>query len=123
MKISIWWLVPVIAAAIIIIYVLQYKYIPKKDITIRKHKNYDVITAVLPNTIDMDITGPKYWKLYDALDNNIPCSICRNKAVPLGTFRHDIVNGINNKSIFPFDKTNWKLWVSKVNELDKKVAA
>lgn len=124
MKISVWWLISVIIISVSVMYIyINYIHIPSQTVNISKRKNYDVITAVLPNSLDMDITGPKYWQLYNALDNNIPCSICRNKAVPLGTFRHDIVNGINGKSIFPFDKQNWKMWVAKVNELDAKVPA
>lgn len=123
MKISIYWLIPVIIIAAFATYLfIQYVYIPSETVSVTKRKNYDVITATLPNSRDMDITGPKYWELYHFLDKNIPCYTCRKKAIPLGIFRHDIVNGMNDKKIFPFDKSNWKLWVDKVNELDKKLA-
>lgn len=100
----------------------KFVYEPAQTVSISKRKNNDIITLKLPNSIVAEVFGPKYWEAYNFLDQNIPCSICRDKAIPLGTFRHDIVNGMNEKTIFPFDKTNWKFWVNKINELDKKVS-
>lgn len=99
----------------------QFVYEPAKTVSISKRKNNDIITFKLPNSVEADIFGPKYWEAYNFLDNNIPCSICRDKAIPLGTFRHDIVNGMIENKIFPFDKENWKIWVKIINDLDKKV--
>ena len=122
MKISAYWLIPVIivAVAVTIIY-LQFIRVPDNTVSVSKRKEYDVVTLALPNSIDAQVFGPKYWKANEFLDANIPCSICRNKAIPLGSFKHDIVNAMNDKPIF--NKENWKFWVDKVNELDKKVSA
>lgn len=124
MKISAWWILVVIlitlAAALIFI---RFFYIPDQVVTRYVRKNYNILTFRIPNSIDMEISGPPIWEAKRALNEIIPCPICRNKAVPLGNFEHDIVNGIIQKKVFPFDKANWKMWVNKINELDKNVPA
>lgn len=117
------WLLLAFIVGISIAYIyIQFIRVPSETVSVSKRKNFDIMTFTLPNSIEDDVFGPKYWEAYNTLDKNIPCTICRNKAIPLGTFRHDIVNGIIEKPIFPFDKANWKYWVNKINELDKKVA-
>lgn len=122
MKISIWWmlLAATVGIAATIIY-FKYFYTPDATVISNPRPKYDVITFTLPNSKDAAIFGPAYWKANEFLDQNIPCSICREKAIPLGSFKHDIVNLMNDKDVF--DKNNWKLWVKKINELDKKVPA
>lgn len=124
MKISAWWILAavVITLAAVVIY-NKFFYIPGEIVTRYKRKNYNILTFRIPNSMNMEISGPPIWEAKKALNEIIPCSICKNKAIPLGIFEHDIVNGITEKPIFPFDKPNWKLWVSKINELDKKVPA
>lgn len=124
MKISAWWILAAVVITIAALFIYhQFLYIPGEIVTKYKRKNYNILTFRIPNSIDMEISGPPIWEAKKALNENIPCSICRNKAIPLGIFEHDIVNGMTEKPIFPFDKTNWKLWVSKINELDKKIPA
>ncbi len=124
MKISAWWLLAVLIIGLSAAFVfLKFFYVPAEVVTKYKRKNYNLLTFRIPNSLDMDISGPAIWEAKKALNESIPCSICRNKAIPLGSFEHDIVNGMIDKKIFPFDKANWKLWVNKVNELDKKVPA
>lgn len=124
MKISAWWLLLALTIGLAIAFIyFKLFYTPDQTITRAKRKQYNIITFKIPNSRDMDIAGPAIWDAKKALNEIIPCGICRNKAIPLGIFEHDVVNGIIGKSIFPFDKTNWKLWVNKINELDKKVSA
>lgn len=99
-----------------------FVYEPSKICSIRKRKNSDIITFKLPNSKNMEVSGPAWWMAKDFLNANLPCSICSSKAVPLGNFEHDVANGMIGKPNFPFDRANWKLWVNKINELDKKVA-
>lgn len=121
-KISAWWIIPVLVISILAAWLFfKFVYEPSETVSISKRKYNDIITFKLPNSIEADVFGPKWWEAYNFLDKNIPCSICRDKAIPLGTFRHDIVSGMIEKRGFPYDRANWKLWVNKVNELDKKV--
>lgn len=123
-KISPWWLIVALSVGLAGAFVyFKFFYTPDATVTRAKRKEYNILTFKIPNSIDMDITGPPIWEAKKALNEIIPCGICRNKAIPLGSFEHDIVNGMTEKPIFPFDKTNWKFWVNKINELDKKVAA
>lgn len=124
MKISAWWILAVLIISLAAAFVFfKFFYIPSEVVTKYKRKNYNILTFRIPNSIDMEISGPPIWEAKNALNEIIPCSICKSKAVPLGRFEHDIVNGLIEKKIFPFDKVNWKLWVNKINELDKKVPA
>lgn len=119
MKISLYWVIAFVILAVVGTYVfINYIYVPGKTVSFTKRKNYDVITLTLPNSVDQSVFGPKYWEAYNFLDNNIPCAICRNKAVPLGTFRHDVVNALIGKPIH--DRDNWNKWVGIVNDLNSK---
>lgn len=119
MKISAWWILPVLAIGIIAAWLfLKFVYDPREMASINKRKHFDIITFKLRNSNNW---GPDWWKAKEFLNANLPCSLCSDEAVPLGSFEHDIVNGMIEKPIFPFDRANWKLWVNKINELDKKV--
>lgn len=121
-KISALWILPALAIGIIAAWLyFQFVYEPSQTVSINKRKNNDIVTLKLPRSIEAEVFGPEYWKAFHALAALIPCSICRDHAVPLEVFKHDIVNGMIEKPIFPFDRANWKLWVNKVNDLDKKV--
>lgn len=118
-KISAWWILPVLAIGIIGAWLFfKFVYQPSTTVSVSKRPRNDIVTLKLPRTAEF---GPEYWKAFHALAAMIPCSICRDDAVPLEVFKHDIVNGMIEKPIFPFDRANWKLWVNKINELDKKV--
>lgn len=86
----------------------------------RQDKNFDVLTLKLPRSPDADIFGPEYWKVKEYIQNLIPCSVCRNDAVPFGSFEHDFVNLKTGKTLY--DQNNWKEHVKKINELNAKVA-
>lgn len=116
-KLSTWFILLAFVIGIAAAYIyLNYIRIPDEGITLRKTKDKDIITMSLPNSGNW---GPKWWKAKEFLNANLPCSICSVKAVPFGTFEHDVVNAMTEKPIF--DKDNWKFWVKKINELDKKV--
>lgn len=109
-----------IAVGVTVVY-FNFIRVPSETVSVSKRKNYDVVTLALPNASDPMVFGPKYWLAYNFLDSNIPCPGCRSKAVPMGTFRHDIVNAMTDKPIH--DKENWKKWVGIINDLDKKIPA
>ena len=118
-KISAWFIFLALAIGIAAAYIyLNYIRIPDELITVRKTKDKDIITMTLPSSGNW---GPSWWKAKEFLNANLPCSLCSTKAVPLGSFEHDVVNGMQEKPNFPFDKENWKFWVKKINELDNKV--
>lgn len=121
MRISAWWLLAAFAVAVIgTALFFAFIYIPVQDITHRKSKNYDIVTFKLPNSGNTAVFGPRQWAARHYLDNIIPCSICREHAIPLGIFNHDIVNLSIDKPVF--NRANWKEHVKIVNELDKKVS-
>lgn len=122
MKISIYWVITLLIIAVVGTYLfINYVYVPASTVALTKRKNYDVITLALPNSVDPAVFGPKYWQAYNFLDQNIPCPSCRSKAIPLGTFRHDIVNAMTDKPIF--DKENWKRWMDIANGINSKLPA
>lgn len=97
---------------------MMYFYEPANTVTVSRRTNNDLVLLKLSNTGNADVFGPQYWEAFHKLANMIPCSICRNDAIPLEIFKHDIVNLSLGKKVF--DKENWKKLVTKVNELDKK---
>lgn len=119
MKVSVWWLIALFAAGVAAaaIYFGVF-YIPASTITHRKRKDYDVVTFKLPNSKDTGVFGPRQWEARHFLDQLIPCSACREHAIPLGVFVHDIVNLSTGKQLF--NKENWKEHVRLVNELNAK---
>lgn len=117
-KISAWWLLLALFIGVAAAYVyFQFMYTPKETVTIRTRKDNDVITLSLPNSIEADIFGPKYWKAFHSLTERIPCSICRDKAVPFMIFFHDVVNHQTGKKIF--DKDNFNKHIDLICKLPK----
>lgn len=90
---------------------------PTQPVTIKKRKDYDIVTFKLPNSIDAEIFGPEYWRAFHTLSEMIPCSICRNDAVPMFRFVHDVVNKKLKKPLF--DKENYDKWVERVCEKEE----
>lgn len=123
MKMVVWILAGIIVVLAALLIYNRFFSIPDKVVTHQPRKEYNILTFRIPKSLDMAVSGPPIWEAKKALNEFIPCSICRSKAVPLGIFEHDVVNGIIDKKVFPFDKANWKLWVNKINELDKKIPA
>lgn len=118
-KLSAWFILLAFVIGIAAAYIyFNYIRIPDELITVRKTRDKDIITMTLPSTGNW---GPKWWEAKKFMNDNLPCSICSVKAVPFGSFEHDVVNGMTEKPNFPFDKENWKFWVKKINDLDKKV--
>lgn len=121
MKISAWWLIPITVVVVIAAWLFfRFVYEPSETITVHKRKEHDLVTLKLPNTDRAEVFGPKYWEAFHSLAGMIPCSICRDKAVPLEVFKHDVVNLKLDKPVY--DRANWKKHVALVNELDKKVS-
>lgn len=117
-KISLFWIFVAIVIAIAATYIYFNKiYIPDKTFSVSKRKNYDIVTLVLPNTVNPDIFGPKYWEAYHKLTNMIPCTGCRNQAVPFMNFFHDTVNVKTDKPIF--DKDNFNNHIAMISNLPK----
>lgn len=117
-KISAWWLLAALAVGLALAYLyFQFIYTPDEAVTIRTRKNYDVITLSLPNSKDADIFGPKYWAALHAITDRIPCSICRDKAVPFMSFFHDVVNKETGKELF--DKQNFNKHIDMICQLPK----
>lgn len=117
-KIPAWWLLISlligIAAAVIF---LKFFFIPDKTVSIGERPQYDVVTLKLPRSIEADIFGPKYWEAFHTLTNRIPCSICRDKAVPFMSFFHDVVNQSTGKPIF--NKENYNKHIDLICKLPK----
>lgn len=118
MKIFLWFMAALLLGALAMYIYFSKYYLPKETISHRQSKNFDVLLLKLPRHGGPDIFGPQYWKVNHYLANLIPCSICKNDAVPLEIFKHDIVNLKLDKKVF--DKENWKTMVAAVNELNKK---
>lgn len=117
-QISAWWLLPALIIGIAGAYLyLEYAYTPNQTVTIKPRTNYDVITLALPNSKDTAIFGPKYWKALHTITAKIPCSICRDKAVPFMNFFHDVVNHHTDKPIF--DKENYNTHIDNISKLPK----
>lgn len=118
-KISALWIIPALVIGIIGAWLFfKFVYEPSATVSVSKRPNNDIVTLKLPNTGDAEIFGPKYWEAFHALAARIPCSICRDGAIPLEIFKHDIVNLKLGKKVF--DKANWDTMVAVVNELNKQ---
>lgn len=118
MKISPWWLLVALSIGLGFMYIyLKFWHIPDETFSLSERKNYDVITLTLPNTIDEAIFGPAYWKAYHSLTDRLPCSICRDKAVPFMRFFHDVVNRETKKPIvYP---ENFNKHIDMISKLQK----
>lgn len=90
----------------------EYFKLPKKTVTIKPRKDYDIITLKLPNSIDTEVFGSKYWEAFHTLADMIPCSLCREDAVKMMVFVHDIVNKKIGHPVF--DKQNYDKWIKKL---------
>lgn len=95
---------------------------PTKPVTIKKKKDYDIVTFKLPNTIDADIFGPEYWRAFHTLADMIPCAICRNDAVPMFRFVHDLVNKkLKKKLQYPENYDKWIERICKKEEVKEEI--
>lgn len=118
MKISAWWLLLALVVGLAGAYIyFKMFYVPIETFSVNGRKKNDVIILSLPKSIDERIFGPKYWKVYHALTERLPCSICRNKAVPFMKFFHDVVNRETKKPIF--DKENFNKHIDMISQLEK----
>lgn len=118
MKISAWWILPVLIIGIAATYLyMNYVNIPSETVTISKRKKYDVITLALPNDSDPSVFGPKYWESFHRLADNIPCPGCRSKAVPFMKFFHDVVNIKTEKPVF--DPENFNTHLDYISKLER----
>lgn len=119
MKISAYWLIPVLVIGVLAAWLyLSFVYEPKGTVSIRKRPVNDIITLKLPHSPDTEVFGPKYWEAFHALAEMIPCTACKNGAMHLEIFKHDIVNLHLGKKVF--DKSNWDKMYAMVTELNKK---
>lgn len=117
-KISAWWLLAALSVGILftIIY-LEFIHTPSETFTVNERKDYDIITLKLPRSIETTVFGPKYWEAFHRLTARIPCSECRNKAVPFMIFFHDLVNRGTKKPIF--DKENFNKHLEGISKMEK----
>lgn len=117
MKVNVGWVVffSLLAGAIVWAY-REYLWLPLKTVTIDKRRNYDLMTLKLPNSMDTEVFGKKYWESLHAIAGNIPCSMCRNDAMPMMVFMHDLVNFKLKKDIY--SEKNFKRWIDKVSEIN-----
>lgn len=107
MKISAWWLLFILVLSLAAAYLFfKFAYIPSETITVNPRPNQDVMILKLPTSKDPAVFGPKYWESFHKMTENIPCSICRDKAVPFMKFFHDVVNQQTGKDIFYKDNFN-----------------
>lgn len=68
-----------------------------------------IIVFALPRSKDKDVFGPKYWKAFAKIADEIPCPPCRAHGKELISFMHDVVNLKLGKPIFnPQNFENWK---------------
>lgn len=117
-KVSSWWLLVMLIIGIAAAYIyFNYIRIPSETVSISKRKNYNVITMALPSEGDTSVWGPKYWQAFHTLAERIPCSLCRDKAVPFIRFFHDVVNKETGKEIF--DKENFNEHIDMICKLPK----
>lgn len=118
MKVSAWWLLFVVVLSLAAAYLFfKYVYTPSETVTVNSRPNNDVMILKLPTSKDPAVFGPKYWEVYHTMTGNIPCSICRDKAVPFMKFFHDVVNQQTGKNIF--DKDNFNKHIDLVSNLKK----
>lgn len=119
-----WKILSFVLIFIIIAYIVYYFYQKKKseNKTVSKRISEDgewkVLTYRLPTSIDMDISGPEYWKALHNIVDEIPCSLCRNDAIKRMVFFHDSVNAKIGHDIY--DMENWKKYLDIMNELRNK---
>lgn len=86
--------------------------IPFQTITLRKTRNFDIVTLKLPSSKDPDVFGSKYWEARHFLSELIPCALCRNDAVSHEKFFHDYVNVKTQKEkMYP---ENYNEWVNRI---------
>lgn len=92
----------------------EWFYVPRKTITLKSKRYFDIVTFKLPNSHDPDVFGSPYWNARHFLDKMTPCPSCRIEAVSHGKFFHDYVNRKLGKKYF--DKENFDKWVKKICE-------
>lgn len=118
MKISVWFILLALAVGAAAMYVFFMNfYEPAETITIKNRPLNKVVFLKLPKSIEAEVFGPKYWEAYHKLTEMIPCSICRDKAVPFMRFFHDVVNKETGKEIF--DKENYNRHIDMICKLPK----
>lgn len=88
-------------------------------LTIAYLKYSDYVVYKLPTNVGPDEFGKYYWNALHSTVERIPCSICRDEAVPLMKFMHDIVNKKLEKPIY--DEKNFSEWINKVCEMKKNI--
>ena len=113
MKVNVGWVVFFTVLGGFLVWIFnQYIKLPSKTVTIMPRKEYDIVTLKLPNSVDAEVFGSKYWEAFHTLAKMIPCSICRKDAVPMMRFVHDIVNKKVGNPVF--DKENHDKWIEKL---------
>lgn len=90
---------------------------PQQTVTIKKGKEFDIITLKLPNNPDPEIFGSKFWEALHSIVEDIPCPACRSKAVPFMKFFHDVVNKSLKKPLY--DKDNYDFWINYLCKKEK----
>lgn len=91
---------------------------PDETVTIKNRKHYDIVTFKLPNSVDTDVFGSKFWEARHKLAELTPCSICRTEAISHEIFFHDLVNLKTGKKVmYP---ENFDKWVKKICNADEK---
>lgn len=97
----------------------KHLYEPSETKVVHRKKN-DLVIFNLPRSTNPQVFGPKYWSAFHALAAMVPCPDCRQDAIPLEVFKHDIVNRKLGKPLF--DPANWKKQVEFINNLDKNIS-
>jgi len=92
--------------------------IPFKTVSLRKTGNFDIVTLKLPNSVDTNVFGSKYWEARHFLAELIPCSLCRIDAVSHEKFFHDYVNSKTGKNKKYPD--NYNDWIKKICNREEK---
>jgi len=71
----------------------------------------------LPRNSNPEVFGPYFWKSLHSTVENIPCNICKNDAIDMMKFMHDLVNHKLQKPIY--DKANMDKWIKYINNIQK----
>lgn len=101
---------------IVATYILtEYFSEPSGTISVKKRKDYNILTFKLPTSHDPDVFGPPLWKVRHFIADFTPCPSCRSEAVSHEKFFHDFVNKKTGK-IMKFPQ-NYQKWKDKIYEL------
>lgn len=113
-----WKILSIVLIILIVAYLIYFVYQKKKSENkiISKRVSSDgewkTLTYRVPTSIDMDISGPYFWKILHNVVDEIPCGICRSDAVKRMVFFHDSVNAKLSKPLFDpkiFDEYSTKI--------------